>query len=297
MKRRMNPDDRNLWKEWDDRMIEELAECVPALDDAAKDRIERLCEEKMELRETMNTQNTIYATNVENITRTQRYRPLIAAAACLLLTVGAAGVFMMGTHRPGVTPPVATDVPTEMTTEPTAETQPNHSDTNGSDIREALHILTERAMMVSADYPTKGEALEGTSLYEVDFAQMEADGSPYDYASFEFLIRATFTPDVADWVLNDSIYKEIDGVLYIDEEKAAHLQGVPVNWSAFTVTIDAITEMDTGNTCTFRAIATDDPAIQFPDLTVEDRTDYYTAQQVDELGWRLSEKPEYLVKE
>ncbi len=167
------------------------------------------------------------------------------------------------------------------------------SDQNGSSVNEALHVLVDRAMQISSDYPTKGEALPNTSLYEVDFSEINTDYF-WDYASFEELVNETFTPEVAEWVLYHSIYKEINGKLYLDTEKAAYVQGALVEWSVFDVVVDSMTEAESGNTCTFRAIATDDPSIQFPDTALEDRTDYYRAEVVNGLGWRLSEKPDLL---
>ncbi len=174
---------------------------------------------------------------------------------------------------------------------------PEKPDTNGSALEEALTLLVQNAMQLCSDYPTKGEALPGTSLYEVDFENWVNPESCYwDYPTFESYLYDTFTPETAEWVLNDSIFKGVDGKLYLDVEKAAYIQGPLVDWSEFSITVDTMTEAETGNICTFRAVASDDPAVQFPYTTLEDRTNYYTAQAVEGLGWRLSEKPEYLLK-
>ncbi len=178
------------------------------------------------------------------------------------------------------------------------------SDQNGSNAdnsevpMDLLMVLVRRSMMLSSDYPTKGDALPNTSLYEVDFDSM-AEYETYfrDYPSFKEFVHQLYTAEVADWILHDSIYKEVDGKLYMDLEKAAYVQGALVDWSVYTIAVDSVVPEGEGVSCTFRAIATDDPDIQFPDTTLEDRTEYYTAQKTDEFsGWKISTKPQYLVK-
>ncbi len=100
---------QDRYEDWfsdlDDRSIEEIAADVPALDDAARDRIEALCEEKMRMRD-MKTGNEeiVYAGNIQNITRTQWFRPAVTAAACLVLAAGVGGMMMLGGNHHGITP-------------------------------------------------------------------------------------------------------------------------------------------------------------------------------------------------
>ncbi len=172
------------------------------------------------------------------------------------------------------------------------------SDPDASVPKDLLSVLVRRSMMLTSDYPTKGKALPNTSLYEVDFDNMSEFATYFhDYPSFEEYVSQTFTPDVADWILHDSIYKEVNGKLYMDLEKAAYTQETPVDWTYFTIEVDSYEDNKSGTFCTFRVIATDDPDFQFPDTTLEDRTEYYSVEKTNKYsGWKINTKPLYLVK-
>lgn len=499
----------------EDDTVEEIAENIPVLDDAAKDRITTLCEEKLRLRE-MNTNNEsmVYAGNVQNITRTQWFRPVMTAAACLVLAAGVGGMMMLGGGMPtqNPQPPVnsgvedttaavgaeteteaptqetvavivtetaisgvtevsgttstattATTTTTAATTAATAETiiesvpmyelpelsvlkalcdrnadclsyfvtspcptigealdgqfiyeadfpefasyaeleryvydtyadsfanellhnfpknGPMYVDYNGklcidtyyvlenlylegdwanADIanpamisenrltfdivinnyddtigctaiavlengswqlekmygygkadleypekedvqtvamKNDLALLVRMEMQLSPDYLLKENPISGTSVYEVDFENMVSPESYFfDYETFSEYLYEVFTPETAEWVLYDSVFENVDGKLCIDTSKTASIQEAAVLWEEFFIEIDSMS--DSGNTCTFRAVATDHPDYQLPDTTLEDRTEYYTAQYINGLGWRLSEKPDYLLK-
>ncbi len=120
----------------DDQTVEELAAQYPALDAAALDRIDALCERK--LSERMNTmtsnENMPLVSGVTKITRTQWFRPAAAAAACLLIVGGAIGTSLLGSRMPSVNPmppvstenndPTAASAETQNTTETTATEVP-----------------------------------------------------------------------------------------------------------------------------------------------------------------------------
>ncbi len=503
---------KDRYEDWfsdlDDRSIEEIAADVPALDDAARDRIEALCEEKMRMRDMkMGNEEIVYAGNIQNITRTQWFRPAMTAAACLVLAAGVGGMMMLGGNHHGITPqpPVnsgiedttaasgeETETPTQetitviatetalsgvteisgttavttttaTTTETVIETAiegvpvyempelsvlkalcsrnadclsyfvtspcptvgealdgqfiyevdfpefanyaaleryvygtyadsfanellhnfpkngPMYLDYNGKlcidtyyvlenlylegdwsnveitnpamisenrltfdivvdnydepigctaiavlengswqlekmygydkvdlgypekedvetvAVKEDLALLVRMEMQLSPDYLLKENPISGTSVYEVDFENMVSPESYFfDYETFSEYLYEVFTPETAEWVLYDSVFENVNGNLCIDTSKTASIQEAPVNWEEFFIEIDSMS--DSGNTCTFRAVATDHPDYQLPGTTLEDRTDYYTAQYINGLGWRLSEKPDYLLK-
>lgn len=138
----------------DDRSVEELAEQYPALDAAAIDRIDAMCErklsERMNMTEMMSEAATV-ATGVTKITRTQWIRPVTTAAACLLLVAGVAGTALLGGNKlPSTTPlPVSTDVTDpDSTTDPDKETTPNtetipNTETNANTESASAVIVTE----------------------------------------------------------------------------------------------------------------------------------------------------------
>lgn len=508
---------QDRYEDWfsdlDDRSIEEIAADVPALDDAARDRIEALCEEKMRMRDMkMGNEEIVYAGNIQNITRTQWFRPAMTAAACLVLAAGVGGMMMLGGNHHGITPqpPVnsgvedttaavgeetETEAPTQetvavivtetaisgvtevsgttgtatatttttATTAATAETiiesvpvyelpelsvlkalcdrnadclsyfvtspsptvgnsldgqfiyeadfpefasyaeleryvydtyadsfanellhnfpkngpmyveyngklcidtyyvlenlylegdwanadianpamisekrltfdivinnydetigctaiavlengswqlekmygyskadleYPEKEDVQTVAMKEELAQLVRMELQLSPDYLLKENPISGTSVYEVDFENMVSPESYFfDYETFSEYLYEVFTPETAEWILYDSVYENVDGKLCIDTSKTASIQEAAVLWEEFFITIDRMT--DSGNTCIFRAVATDHPDYQLPGTTLEDRTEYYTAQYINGLGWRLSEKPDYLLK-
>ena len=152
-------------------------------------------------------------------------------------------------------------------------------------------------MQIHGNYTLKSEPLSGTTLHEIDLSNnFDLSLKFWDAASFRELVESTFTPEVAQWVLNDCIFKIVDDKLYIDEAKVAYEQGALVDWTRFDIEVQSVEKIGNEQVCTFRAVATDDSNFQFPDTTLEDRTEYFTATSSDEHGWLLSIKPEHLVK-
>ena len=171
------------------------------------------------------------------------------------------------------------------------------SDLNDFAEEEILHELVENSMQIHGNYTLKSEPLSGTTLHEIDLSNnFDLSLKFWDAKSFRELVESTYTPEVAQWVLNDCIFKIVDDKLYIDEAKVAYEQGALVDWTHFDIEVQSVEKIGNEQVCTFRAVATDDPNFQFPDTTLEDRTEYFTATFSDEHGWLLSIKPEHLVK-
>ncbi len=126
----------------DDQTVEELAAQYPALDAAALDRIDALCERK--LSERMNTmtssENMPLVSGVTKITRTQWFRPVTATAACLLIAAGIAGTSLLGGKMPSVTPmpPVSTE-----NNDPTAASAETQTGTETTAAEAPAVIVTE----------------------------------------------------------------------------------------------------------------------------------------------------------
>ncbi len=148
----------------DDQTVEELAAQYPALDAAALDRIDALCERK--LSERMNTMtannNMPLASGVTKITRNQWFRPVTAAAACLLIVAGVAGTSLLGRKMPSVNPmpPVSTE--NNDPTAASAETQ-NTTETIATEVPAV--IVTETVISeVTTDISTETTtAVESTA--------------------------------------------------------------------------------------------------------------------------------------
>lgn len=122
MNKQKDPDMLRLLSHPDDRTVEEIAAFVPFLDEDAKDRIVALCERKMSRdTETLRNNAHTYTGGVEKLTCTRWYRPLMAAAACLLVTAGLTGaLFLNGQQSSGRPLPPVDTLATEPVTEASA---------------------------------------------------------------------------------------------------------------------------------------------------------------------------------
>ncbi len=94
----------------DDETIEKIAEEIPVLDDAAKERILKLCERKMDINMKKDIKNNIKRTDydnsdvvkgVEKYNRPKWYRPVMSTAASLLVVAGVGGaIALKGNLKP-----------------------------------------------------------------------------------------------------------------------------------------------------------------------------------------------------
>lgn len=118
--------DRELQKALRNLRMEEaqlLSGDMKLLDDAAKRRIMAQCSEKMALRAASQETNGAEVSGVGQLTGRRNFRPLLTAAACLLVVCGIAGGMLLGGRTPSVHPaPPTTELPTiEATSESTVE--------------------------------------------------------------------------------------------------------------------------------------------------------------------------------
>ncbi len=96
-----------------DAQAQELSAQMPVLDDAAKHRIMAQCNAKLSLHADAPHGDSAAVSGVVQITRAQRWRPLLAAAACLTVVCGIGAAILLYGNHPGERPvPPMTEAPT-----------------------------------------------------------------------------------------------------------------------------------------------------------------------------------------
>ncbi len=167
-----------------DAQAQELSAQMPILDDAAKHRIMAQCNAKLSLHADASHGDSAAVSGVEQITRAQRWRPLLAAAACLMVVCGIGAAVLLHGNAPGERPvPSVTEIPTitetpESTAEETTSTLPQDTTNPTASPTEQNETETPTAITAELDsYITLAREL--TAQYE-ELLDIVTFGTSYD---------------------------------------------------------------------------------------------------------------------
>jgi len=249
----------------DDETIEKIAEEIPVLDDAAKERILKLCERKMDLKMNKdikkdNIKRTDYDNSdtvkgVEKYNRPKWYRPVMSTAASLLVVAGIGGaIALKGNLKPE---------------------DPMSESTVSDEIEASLCSLVEdnfyclENVLFFGSLPHKDVTLADGTWFEVNSEKFP------DYAAFEKYMYSVYSDDIADFYLTSypsgaGAYVDVDGTLAIMPGIVADGQTIDVDFTDFDIA--NISEND--GTYSFDVLAD----IKITDTTDESSPDYQTLE-------------------
>jgi len=238
-----------------DKTVEEISECSVGLDNAAKERILKLCEKKMGISEGTDNNNKIEkSAQVKKYTAPKWHKTAFAAAACLILVTGLVLIKNniktsdLDTKNPVVTsqPEETIQTSVSQTTENT-ETQNTETNENAKyetitdemalKYQEAENVFTHYGeMRANIDYSDE-YSVDGVTYYKVSDPRFSSKQDVYDF------IKDIYCKKLADEdcsMLIETIFLENDGKLYIrpKEEKSWWFD----NWVDFPAEIINVTE-------------------------------------------------------
>lgn len=215
----------------DDAQAQALSAQYSVLDDAAKHRIMAQCNEKLSLHTDAQKMNNIEVSNVQQLTRTQRFRPLLTAAACLLVVCGMGAAVMLHGRTPDVMPtPPATEIPT--ITETTESTAPETTS------------ATEHMITQDPTNPTEQNETEASTEQIAEYSQ---------YAELVMELTAQYE-ELLDIVTFGTAYDENDTItfsVFPSEESLSYVyenEGFDYNQEYQTM-LDYYASVDYGRYC------------------------------------------------
>ncbi len=259
----------------DDAAVEEIAEQYPVLDEAMKKRIEHLCMEKLSMEQNMITEET----SVQTIRRPIWRRFGAAAAACLIIAAGVAGIAMLQNGRNSIEPGTETNETTGICQETQRE------DTLLAEMEPLFAQYLQSGVIHWCDQL----AFSGEPL-DADRGVYAVDPSPFaDYAAYESFIRGTYTAEAAEEILAEDAehpyqyFASDDGSLctaIVDWT----IEGLPDarSWEDFIITIHSYDE----TSCRFSASPTN-----YTDEELAEGITYSISctAVLEEDGWRITE--------
>ncbi len=259
----------------DDAAVEEIAEQYPVLDEAMKKRIEHLCMEKLSMEQNMITEETC----VQSARRPIWRQFGVAAAACLVIAAGVAGLAMLQNDRNSIEPGTETNETTGICQETQRE------DTLLAEMEPLFAQYLQSGVIHWCDQL----AFSGEPL-DADRGVYAVDPSPFaDYAAYESFIRGTYTTEAAEEILAEDAehpyqyFASDDGSLctaIVDWT----IEGLPDarSWENFIITIHSYDEAS----CRFSASPTN-----YTDEELAEGLTYSISctAVLEEDGWRITE--------
>ena len=234
MNNRNNDNDLDDLYMMKDKTVEEISECSSGLDDAAKERIAKLCEKKMEISENQASDDKgEKIAEVKKYTSPKWYRAAIASAACLFLVTCV--VLIRNNIKPDDrdAPDQVVTSQTEETTENSVTTTNQNPETDKSennDTQEYQKIVDEMVLKyeevdnILTDTGEKRAVIDDSDEYSLDGKTYHKVSDPRFSTKQEVyaFVESVYTKPNMEKNLGNSIasmFLEKDGKLYIAEEE------------------------------------------------------------------------------
>lgn len=216
----------------DDEMVEKIAEEIPLLDKTAKERILELCERKMDMNMNMNKDNekekikrTIYD-NSDTVTGVEKYkkpawqRPVMSAAASLLIVAGVGGAIALNGNLKSDGPMSEGAVSDEIEA------------TLRSLVEDNFYCLEN--ILYFGNLPYKDVPTTDDQCFEVDSEKFP------DYKTLEEYFYSVYSDRIADFYMTGyplglGAYTDVDGKLAIRPDTAIDGSQYGINFTEFEI--------------------------------------------------------------